>query len=207
MEGAQLVTEGHPPALIEWAARSAGMVVGPLQVFDEITLTLGCHAFEQGRAYVKERPLPTEGMALVKEMVETHDRGGRAAGKGFFDYEGGKRRGFWPGLVQYAKGKPERSDVAEIGRRLLLIQAAEAARAYEEGVIQRKRDAEVGAVFGIGFAPNTGGPLSFLDRIGQAAAVDQLNDFAERFGPRYAPPRILMEMAEKNERFFDPVGI
>lgn len=202
MEGAQLVTEGHPPALIEWAARSAGMVIGPLQVFDEITLTLGYHGFEQGSSYVKDRPLPAEGIALVKTMVEKHDRGGRAAGKGFFDYEGGTRRGFWSGLAQYAKRKPERSDVKEIGRRLLLIQAAEAARAVEEGVIQRKRDAEVGAVFGIGFAPNSGGPLSFLDRIGQTTAVDQLRDFAERFGPRYTPPKILVEMAEKKERFF-----
>jgi 3-hydroxyacyl-CoA dehydrogenase / enoyl-CoA hydratase / 3-hydroxybutyryl-CoA epimerase len=87
-----------------------------------------------------------------------------------------------------------------------LIQAAEAARAIEEGVIQRMRDAEVGAVFGIGFAPNTGGPLSYLDRIGQATAVKQLDDFAERFGPRYTPPNILLEMAAKNERFFGPLG-
>jgi 3-hydroxyacyl-CoA dehydrogenase/enoyl-CoA hydratase/3-hydroxybutyryl-CoA epimerase len=182
------------------------MVIGPLQVFDEITLTLACHAFEQGRAYVKDRPVPAEAMALVKEMVATHARAGRTAGKGFFDYEGGKRRGFWPGLGKYAKGKPERSDAEEIGRRLLLIQAAEAARAVEEGVIQRKRDAEVGAVFGIGFAPNTGGPLSYLDRIGPATAVKQLRDFADRFGPRYTPPSILLEMAAKNERFFDPPG-
>jgi 3-hydroxyacyl-CoA dehydrogenase/enoyl-CoA hydratase/3-hydroxybutyryl-CoA epimerase len=207
MEGAQLVTEGHPPALIEWAARCAGMVIGPLRVFDEITLTLGYHALQQGRAHVKDRPLPAEGIALVTEMVEKHDRGGRAAGKGFFDYEGGKRRGFWSGLAQYAKGKPEGSDVEEIGRRLLLIQAAEAARAVEEGIVQRKRDAEVGAVFGIGFAPNSGGPLSFLDRMGPASAVEQLRDFAERFGPRYTPPKILVEMAQKNERFFGPTEL
>jgi 3-hydroxyacyl-CoA dehydrogenase / enoyl-CoA hydratase / 3-hydroxybutyryl-CoA epimerase len=203
MEGAQLVTEGHPPALIEWAARCAGMVIGPLQVFDEITLTLAYHGFLQGRSYVKDRHLPAEGIALVKEMVAKHNRGGRAAGKGFFDYEAGRRRGFWSGLTQYAKGKPERSEVAEIGRRLLLIQAAEAARAVEEGVIQRKRDAEVGAVFGIGFAPNSGGPLSYLDCMGQATAVEQLHDFAERFGPRYTPPKILVEMAEKKARFFE----
>jgi 3-hydroxyacyl-CoA dehydrogenase/enoyl-CoA hydratase/3-hydroxybutyryl-CoA epimerase len=77
----------------------------------------------------------------------------------------------------------------------------------EEGIVQRKRDAEVGAVFGIGFAPNSGGPLSFLDRMGPASAVEQLRDFAERFGPRYTPPKILVEMAQKNERFFGPTEL
>ena len=70
MEGAQLVAEGHDPNMIEWAARSAGMVIGPLQVFDEVSLTLGCHAMEQGEKYIGKR-LDFAGAELVKKMV--HD--------------------------------------------------------------------------------------------------------------------------------------
>ena len=205
MEGAQLVSEGHAPAAIEWAARTAGMVIGPLQVFDEVTLTLARKAMGQAEKYMSGRARADEGIALIQAMVDTHARHGKSAGAGFYNYENGKRTGFWPGLAELAKGTVEASDVREVGERLLLIQAAEAVRAVEEGIIQRNRDVEVGAIFGIGFAPNSGGPLSYIDRLGAREAVAKLRDFAERFGARYEPPKLLVEMAESGKRFFDAV--
>ena len=89
--------------------------------------------------------------------------------------------------------------------RLLGIQAIEAARAVSEGIIQRRRDAEVGAIFGIGFAPGTGGPLSYIDRIGPKAFVDRMDAFADQFGDRYAPPHELRVMAGHGNTFFPPV--
>jgi 3-hydroxyacyl-CoA dehydrogenase / enoyl-CoA hydratase / 3-hydroxybutyryl-CoA epimerase len=204
MEGVELVAEGHDPAVVEWAARSAGMVVGPLQVFDEVTLTLVRKAVPSGKQFT-ERKLEGPGLDLLIVMVDEHKRHGRAAGAGFYEYEAGKRKGIWPGLGGLARGKPEPVGVEVLGRRLLLAQAVEAVRVLEEGVLQRRRDAEVGAIFGLGFAPNTGGPLSYLDRLGIERAVAELEELEKRQGERFRPPALLRQMAKKGERFFEAV--
>jgi 3-hydroxyacyl-CoA dehydrogenase/enoyl-CoA hydratase/3-hydroxybutyryl-CoA epimerase len=204
LEGAQLIAEGHDPVLVEWAARQAGMVVPPLQVFDEITLSLAVHAFKEGRKY--GRQLSGPGTALVEKLATELGRTGRTAGEGFYDYgPDGRRRGLWPGLAELCADEPEDTGVDLVARRLLAIQAVEAARAVEEGIVREHRDAEVGAIFGVGYAPNTGGPLSYIDRRGVGEFVAELQGFAERCGDRYAPPKLLLDMARANERFFEAV--
>lgn len=200
LEGAQLVAEGHDPVLIEWAGRSAGMVVPPLQVFDEVTLSLGAKAFTMGRAYGRNLDLP--GVALVETLV-AEGRTGKAAGAGFYDYKEGRRRGLWSGLQTHVQSAPGGSSVELLRQRLLGIQALEAARTVEEGIISRRRDAEVGAIFGVGFAPGTGGPLSYIDRMGPRAFVAQMDAFADQYGERYAVPRTLRQMAEHGDTFFE----
>jgi 3-hydroxyacyl-CoA dehydrogenase / enoyl-CoA hydratase / 3-hydroxybutyryl-CoA epimerase len=202
IEGAQLVAEGHDPATIEWAARAAGMVVPPLQVFDEVTLTLVVKGFAQGRAYGRTLDIPA--VALVEAMV-AQGREGKAAGKGFYDY-GKDGRQLWSGLRALAGSKtPARSGVEYLGRRLLGLQALEAARCVEDGVIKKPRDAEVGAIFGVGFAPNTGGPLSYIDRRGVAAFVAEMDEIAKEQGERFAAPKLLREMAAQGRTFFEKV--
>lgn len=200
LEGAQLVAEGHDPVLVEWAGRSAGMVVPPLQVFDEVTLSLGAKAFKMGRAYGRALDLP--GVSLVETLVG-EGRTGKAAGAGFYDYKDGRRRGLWAGLQTHVQAVPDDSSVELLRQRLLGIQALEAARTVEEGIVSRRRDAEVGAVFGVGFAPGTGGPLSYIDRMGPPAFVAQMDAFADRYGQRYAVPRSLRQMADHGDTFFE----
>lgn len=202
MEGAQLVAEGHDPVLVEWAARQAGMVVPPLQVFDEVTLTLPLKASAQSRKYLGDEAVDNDGLALVKTMVEEHQRGGRAAGAGFYDYERGRRTGLWSGLAKLAAGTPERTGVDYLARRLLLVQAVQAVLCLETGVLRNARDGEVGAIFGIGFAPHTGGPFGFLDRQDLRALVSELDELSKTCGQRYAAPKSLREMAETRTKFF-----
>ena len=203
LEGVQLICEGHDPVLVEWAARVAGMAVPPLKVFDEIGLSLGRHALEQTRIYRPEVDLPPEGLELLRVMIEERGRGGKAAGAGFYDYEG-RRRQLWPELAALASGGrvPAETGVERIGRRLLLAQIAQVVACIDEGIIRQPRDAEVGAIFGIGFAPNTGGPLAWIDRQGAAAVVAELEALAERRGDRFAPASVLRRMARRGERFF-----
>lgn len=209
LEGAQLVAEGHDPVLVEWAGKSAGMVVPPLKVFDEVTLSLAVHGAEMARRYYDA---PEEaGMRLVRAMV-ARGRAGKAAGAGFYDYEAKPRR-LWSGLKALAAEVGERPGEAEdvIGTvdrlrdRLMLVQVLEAARCLESGVLKHARDAEIGAILGVGFAPQTGGPLAWVDREGAAEVVARLDALVAIHGERYEPPALLRRMAEDGERFFDAV--
>jgi 3-hydroxyacyl-CoA dehydrogenase/enoyl-CoA hydratase/3-hydroxybutyryl-CoA epimerase len=202
LEGAALVEEGYDPATIEWAARNAGMAVAPLQVFDEVTLSLIVHAEAQREIYVGKNN--HNGLSLVEKMVKEEDRKGRAAGAGFYEYnDEGKRRGLWKGLSALASKMQEITEVEEMQKRLLLVQCAEVGRALDDGIIRQHKDVEVGSIFGIGFAPNTGGPLGFMDRMGLRTVVEELQRFQKSHGERYAPSKTLLAMAEKGERFFE----
>jgi len=202
MEGAQLVAEGHDPVLIEWAARQAGMVVAPLQVFDEVTLTLSLKASAQSRKYLGDAIVDSDGLRLIQAMVEEHGRGGKSAGAGFYEYENGRRTRLWPGLKGLAKGTPAQTGVDYLARRMLLVQAVQAVTCLEQGILRNERDGEVGAIFGIGFAPSTGGPFGWLDRQDLRKVVTELDELSKTCGARYAPPTRLREMAEKNQKFF-----
>jgi 3-hydroxyacyl-CoA dehydrogenase/enoyl-CoA hydratase/3-hydroxybutyryl-CoA epimerase len=209
MEAVQLVAEGHDPVLVEWAAKSAGMVVSPLKVFDEVTLRLGYKGILQRERYMDEDLSEIPGIKLLRSMVEDHQRLGKVVGKGFYEYEGRERR-LWPGLkdlVREISGdvKPEQTGVEYLQDRLMLRQVAETARCLQEGVLLKKRDAEVGGIFGIGFAPNSGGPLAWMDLRGIATVVSQLRALEQSEGARYAPPKLLVDMAERGERFFEAV--
>jgi 3-hydroxyacyl-CoA dehydrogenase/enoyl-CoA hydratase/3-hydroxybutyryl-CoA epimerase len=208
MEAAQLVAQGHDPALVEYAARRAGMVVSPLKVFDEVTLTLAMHAIGTRDKWETKKGTPSgvtewPGFKLVKALVE-QGRTGKGAGAGFYDYSAKPRR-LWDGLKGLATGTPARTGFEYIQNRLMLAQALEAARCVEEGILRANRDAEIGAIFGLGFAPNTGGPLAYLDRFGLRNAVNTLDDLTRELGNRYAVPALMRKMAETNETFFEKV--
>lgn len=213
MEAVEMVAEGIEPTLVEWAARKAGMVVPPLQVFDEVTLRLGRHVLDEAEARTA-RKLPAAKALLVK-MVDELGRVGKVAGKGFYDYageaggsRGPKRLGIWPGLRELCHTRPvppgpvDEALIDRLGRRLLIAQCAEVARCIEDGVLRTWRDAEVGAIFGIGFAPNTGGPLAWMDRQGLSALVEEMDALAAKHGERFEPAPVLRKMAERGERFF-----
>jgi 3-hydroxyacyl-CoA dehydrogenase/enoyl-CoA hydratase/3-hydroxybutyryl-CoA epimerase len=96
----------------------------------------------------------------------------------------------------------EPAAVEELKKRFLYRQAVEAARCFDEGVVTDPRDADVGAILGWGFAPWTGGPISLIDTVGLAAFVQDCDRMAQAYGPRFAPPQILRDMAEKGETFY-----
>jgi len=199
-EAAAMVVEGHDPVLIEWAARSGGMVVSPLQVFDEVSLTLAKHGLAQAKEYDTDGRMDPRVADLVSKMLDL-GRAGKLGGAGFYDYKDGKRRGLWKGLKDLTDEVPEETGVELLRDRLMLIQAVETVRCLEEGVLRSNRDAEVGALLGIGYAPNTGGPLSYLDRKGARWVVERLGQL-EKYGAKFKAPKTLIDMAETGKRFF-----
>lgn len=83
-----------------------------------------------------------------------------------------------------------------------MVQAVEAARTFEEKVVTDVREADVGSILGFGFAPFSGGTLSYIDMMGTKKFVELSRKFEQKFGARFAPPKLLVEMAENNETFY-----
>ncbi|MFQ5624915.1 MAG: 3-hydroxyacyl-CoA dehydrogenase, partial [Paracoccaceae bacterium] len=128
-------------------------------------------------------------------------RKGKRYGKGFYDYpEDGEKR-LWPGLSEMYPLAGDQPSVDEVKQRLLVIQALETARCYEEGVLSHPADADLGSIFGWGFPPWTGGTLSFIDTMGVDAFVAECDRMAEQYGPRFAVSDWLRERAARGETF------
>ena len=85
---------------------------------------------------------------------------------------------------------------------MLVVQALEAARTVEEKVITDVREADVGSILGFGFAPFTGGTLSYIDMMGTKRFVDLCKKLQKKHGDRFKPPRLLRAMAAKGETFY-----
>src|SRR4029077_4300313 len=110
----------------------------------------------------------------------------------------------WPGLVdlQPTKLDPDAIDIEELKHRFLVVQALEAARTVEEGVITDVREADVGSILGFGFAPFTGGTLSYIDMMGTKRFVELCKRLEKKHGRRFRPTKLLVEMATKDETFY-----
>ena len=185
MEGAAMLGEGMPAAVIENAAMQAGMPVGPLAVLDETALTLSVQVLEQTRADWAAQGQTyeaTAGELLVERMVKQHRRGGRAAGGGFYDYPAGQAKHLWPGLRDLFESAASRWNVKEIQDRLLYRQAVETARCLHEGVLGTVHEANIASIFGIGFPVWTGGALQFIYRQGVSPFAQRCAELADRHG-------------------------
>ncbi|MCX7268832.1 MAG: 3-hydroxyacyl-CoA dehydrogenase, partial [Sphingomonadales bacterium] len=90
----------------------------------------------------------------------------------------------------------------EVKQRLLYIQLIATAQCFEEDVVKDPQSADLGAIFGWGFAPYTGGPMSYIDTVGLENFVRTADNLAQRFGNRFAPPRSFREMADKGETLY-----
>ena len=137
-------------------------------------------------------------------MVEKYGRLGRKNGKGFYDYPEKGPKKLWPGLVdlQMKQLDPDTIDVEELKQRMLAIQALETARCFEEGVLTDVREADVGSILGFGFAPFTGGTLSYIDMMGAKNFVALCEWLDKKYGSRFKPNALLLDLAAKDETFY-----
>ncbi|WP_316175643.1 MULTISPECIES: FAD-dependent oxidoreductase [unclassified Bradyrhizobium] len=205
-EGNEMFLEGVPPAMIENAAKMAGMPVGPLSLSDEVALDLGLKIMKATEHDLGPNAINQDHKKLMVELVEKQGRFGRKNAKGFYDYpEKGKgQKSLWPELpsLQPKHLDPDTLDVEELKQRFLVVQAVEAARTVEDHVITDVREADVGSILGFGFAPFTGGTLSYIDFMGTKKFVELCHKFTAKYGSRFAPPKLLEEMAAKGETFY-----
>ncbi|MHB2241470.1 3-hydroxyacyl-CoA dehydrogenase NAD-binding domain-containing protein [Pseudomonas monsensis] len=203
-EGIAMLGEGVSAPMIETEARKAGMPVGPLAISDEVSLSLMSHIRQQTAKDLQSEGKPLiehPAFAVIDLLLNEYKRPGKAAGGGFYDYPAGAHKHLWPELktrFEKADGQISPKDVRD---RLLFVQAIETVRCVEEGVLTSTADANVGSIFGIGFAAWTGGALQFINQYGVQDFVARAQYLAEQYGERFAPPALLLEKAAKGELF------
>jgi 3-hydroxyacyl-CoA dehydrogenase/enoyl-CoA hydratase/3-hydroxybutyryl-CoA epimerase len=206
-EGMTMLAEGIAPAIIENVGRMSGMPMGPLEVSDSVgidtMLKIGReNAKIAGKSYEQD-PVGD----VVAWIVDSQNRVGRKAGKGFYDYnEQGKPSRLYPDIGKKIEVKVKECPPdlkVELTKRFLYRQCVETARCFEEGVITDARDADIGSILAWGFAPYSGGVCSYMDlKVGIANFVKECDRLAEQYGERFRPNALLREMAAKGQTFY-----
>jgi 3-hydroxyacyl-CoA dehydrogenase/enoyl-CoA hydratase/3-hydroxybutyryl-CoA epimerase len=214
-EGLAMLAEGVHPISLERAATQAGYPVGTLQLSDELNMELMAkirtateQAAERDGVTIEAHP----GYGVVEKMIEI-GRPSRLEGAGFYDYdEDGKRQSLWAGLAETFPVAEEQIPFQDVKDRLLVVEALETAKCFEEGVITSAAAANIGSIMGIGFPPMTGGAAQYMTgyqaasesgdgEIGLAAFVARADELAELYGDRFRPTAYLRSMAENGESF------
>ena len=215
-EALAMLAEGVPPMSLERAAMQDGYPVGPLQLTDELNMELiakiakaARDAAERDGASYDEHP----GTAVVARMIEL-GRPSRLKGAGFYEYEDGRRTHLWSGLADEFPPEPEQIPFEDVKDRMMVIEALETAKCFEEGVIESSAAANIGSIMGIGFPANSGGAAQYITGyqavdhhgegvgpIGIEAFLARADELADRYGERFRPTAYLRDLAAKGERF------
>jgi 3-hydroxyacyl-CoA dehydrogenase / enoyl-CoA hydratase / 3-hydroxybutyryl-CoA epimerase len=211
-EAGRLLDQGASIDAIDRALVDFGFPVGPVTLVDEVGLDVASKAGKIMHDAFGDRFSPAHSV----QAVVGAGRYGRKSKKGFYLYDEEGKKGAVDETV-YSLLTPAAREVlpssetppplrveyktTEIQQRTILPMLNEAVRCLEEGVIRSPRDGDIGAVFGFGFPPFRGGPFRYMDSLGAAEVVRQLEELNDRFPGRYAPAESLVAMARRNERF------
>ncbi len=207
-EAIRMVAEGYEPATVEAAARQAGYPAAQLQLADELNLKLMKKISEENAAAARSRgeTIDDGGVStLVNRMLDDFDRPGKLEGRGFYEYDNGRRQGLWDGLrTELGAGSIPAEDVVlqDLIDRMLFIEAVETQKCFDEGVVLHDADANIGSIFGIGYPAWTGGTRQFIknyDGVGADGSpqrgvegfVARAEELAAKYGERFAPPASL----------------
>jgi len=172
LEAVAMVEEGIPAPAVDRAARDFGMPMGPIELADAVGLDICLSVAEELSGPLKIE-VPERLRALVAE-----GRLGKKSGEGFYRYDKrGRRRRERP-------GPPAEGPVTE---RLILRMLNEAVGCLREGVVASTDAVDAGMVYGTGFAPYLGGPMSYIASLGETGIRHSLSRLSEQYGPRFEP--------------------
>lgn len=211
-EGMALLGEGYNARAIEAAGVQAGMPVGPLALTDEVSLNLLAHIRKQTAEDLKAegKQAPDHPSFAVAEKLLELKRPGKAAGAGFYDYPQGGKKHLWSGLKDLFESKAPvntddvdrmKNEQQDMIDRMMFIQAIETVRCVDEGVLRSVEDANIGSIFGWGFAPFKGGTLQFINDYGAKAFVERAKQLHAKYGARFAVPASLEKMAAEGKEY------
>ncbi len=198
-ESAQVLLGGEPIEQLDNALLNFGFPVGPIALLDEVGVDIGAKIMP----ILVEELGPRFKAPEVFDVLLNDGRKGRKVGKGFYSYNG-KKKEVDKSVYKLLKLQPEaKLPENDIALRCVLPMLNEAVRCLDEGIIRSARDGDIGAIFGIGFPPFLGGPFRYMDQIGTKELVNIMNNFAEKYGDRFAPCDGLLTRAGSDARFYD----
>ncbi|GHE80320.1 fatty acid oxidation complex subunit alpha FadJ [Thalassotalea profundi] len=199
-EAALLLLDGTPIEVLDKALVKFGFPVGPMQLLDEVGIDIGSKIGPILQAELGDRFSPPPAF----EKLIADGRLGKKVKKGFYLYNNVKKKTVDESV--YALLGVNKKQVAvsdDISLRCVYMMLNEAVRCLDEGIIRNARDGDIGAIFGIGFAPFLGGPFRYIDTVGASQVVAKMNQWSKELGERFTPCGLLIKMAEENRKFYD----
>jgi 3-hydroxyacyl-CoA dehydrogenase/enoyl-CoA hydratase/3-hydroxybutyryl-CoA epimerase len=201
-EAIQLVSDGVPADAIDAALVEWGFATGPIERLDEVGIDVSSQVAQALHAAFGARMTPPGALATLL----ADDRCGRKNGRGIYRYGPEPRsakRVVDPAVYSVLGVHPRtKLPTDEIQLRCALALVNEAVRCFGDGILRDPRDGDVGAIYGLGFPAFRGGPFRYVDTIGAADVLRRVQGYADRFGERWRPAPLLVQMAKKGERFF-----
>jgi 3-hydroxyacyl-CoA dehydrogenase/enoyl-CoA hydratase/3-hydroxybutyryl-CoA epimerase len=202
-EAGFLLEEGVPIETIDRAMTTWGLPVGPIALLDEVGLDVAEKAGKVMQQAFGDRLTPSRALGVMR----ADNRMGRKNGRGFYFYKDGHKTTADSSVYRLLGVKQaSEADIERVRDRLVFSMLNEAAAAMSEGVVRTPRDADIGAVFGIGYPPFRGGPLRTIDAIGPDQVLATLERLQQMHGPRFAPAPVLQEMARVGGRWYPSGG-
>lgn len=198
-EAAHILLANEPIEQLDGALLDFGFPVGPITLLDEVGVDIGAKIMP---ILVNELGERFKGPDVFDTLLND-GRKGRKSGKGFYTYKGKKKevdKSVYKLLNLTPESKLSDSDIA---LRCVLPMLNEAVRCLDDGIIRSPRDGDIGAIFGIGFPPFLGGPFRYMDQFGLKELVEKMNEFASKYGDRYAPCDGLLTRAGEGRNFYD----
>ncbi len=202
-EASYILAEGIKIEDIDGAMRRWGWPVGPITLLDEVGIDIAAHVGPIMVEAFGERMRPPPTM----EKLVADNRKGRKNERGFYLYgEAAKKKGkgkHVDATVYEVLGIEPKNKMApeEIQMRCSLQFVNEALRCFGDGILRSPRDGDIGAIFGLGFPPFRGGPFRYVDSLGASEVLRRIESYHQRFGARWEPAPVLVEMAKSGKRF------
>ncbi|HCE3212658.1 TPA: fatty acid oxidation complex subunit alpha FadJ [Vibrio parahaemolyticus] len=197
-EAAHILLANEPIEKLDGALLDFGFPVGPITLLDEVGVDIGAKIMPILVNELGERFKGPD----VFDILLNDGRKGRKSGKGFYTYKG-KKKEVDKSIYKLLKLTPEsKLSDNDIALRCVLPMLNEAVRCLDDGIIRSPRDGDIGAIFGIGFPPFLGGPFRYMDQFGLKELVEKMNEFASKYGDRYAPCDGLLTRAGEGRTFY-----
>ena len=202
-EGVRLLTEGLHPNQIDNLGKAIGMPVGPLMVYDEVSLELSRKAWVTWKdmGVLDNWGDGTITRDVIDTMVGEHGRGGRHHGGGFYEYGEDGSKAIWPGLMDLYYNADASVSEDDIKDRLLFRQVIEALKCLETNVLRTVADGNIGSIMGIGAPAWTGGLIQFVNTYGLERFSARCAELASQYGDRFDAPAIVGEKIAAGETF------
>ncbi len=198
-EALLLLEEGASIEYLDSIMKKFGYPVGPMALLDEVGMDVGAHVGETMAPLFNAR-----GGKSSTKAKELMDAGylGRKNKRGLYTYES-KKKQVNSTIYSHFGGTQRKDPDAEYAQlRMALMMVNEAAYCLQEGILASPTDGDLGAILGLGFPPFTGGPFRYLDFAGVQNVVDRMHQFTDRFGVRFTPAPILVDMAKSDSKFY-----